>query len=283
MARAWPLLRSIATGVLLSALVVLMGSLIAGQTGMLDRHYIFFPSKDILETPADYGLAFEDVTLEAADGTRLHGWFIPGGPGTTWVWFHGNGGNVAGRLDELAAFHRMLDASIFIFDYRGYGRSEGTPSEAGLYLDAEAALAYLRSRNGVDASRIVLYGRSLGSAVAVEMAAKHDVAGVALEAPFTSIKAMARKSYPFIPAWLLVKSRFDTLSKMPDVKAPLLVLHSDMDELIPIDMGRQVYDAAGGPKRFVVLEGAAHNDPHPEGDAVFFSAMREFLNSLENE
>lgn len=275
-----PWLRTIAAGVALAAAVLAVAGVIIRQVGVLDRYFIFFPEREVAETPADRGLAFEDVSFTASDGTRLHGWYVSGTSDVTWLWFHGNAGNIADRLDALAALHRNLGVTIFIFDYRGYGKSEGRPSERGMYLDGEAALAYLRSRPDVNADKVVLYGRSLGCAVAVEMASRHGAYALVLESPFTSIRAMARRTFPVPPAWLLVKSRFDSLSKMRGITAPLLVVHPENDEVVPIAMGWEVHEAAGGSKRFFVAEGALHNDQHLADGDPYFAALRDFLASV---
>ncbi|MDA1188063.1 MAG: alpha/beta hydrolase [Chloroflexi bacterium] len=279
----WPLVRSAASGVLLAALVIAIGVSVSRQVDLLDRHFIFFPTKGLTETPEAQGLQYEDVYFTATDGTRLNGWFVPGESDITWLWFHGNGGNLSGQVDELAATHRHLDVNIFVVDYRGYGNSEGKPSEKGLYLDADAAVEYLRSRGDVDMNRVVVFGRSLGSAVAVETARRHEVYALVLESPFTSIKEMAKLSYAFIPGWLFVKSRFDSLSKMAELRVPLLVLHDGGDELVPFDMGQEIFESATGHKRFALLENGAHNSAHLDSDTEYFKAIKDFLEGLPGQ
>lgn len=155
--------------VLITTAVVLLIAMAAvywaREAGLLDRQFIFFPERELAQTPADLGLAYEDVFFHASDGVRLHGWFVPGEVDTTLVWFHGNAGNIGHRLDNLSLFHHRLKVNVFIFDYRGYGKSEGTISEQGSYMDADAAVEYVRSRRD---GRLILFGRSLGAAVAVE-------------------------------------------------------------------------------------------------------------------
>jgi fermentation-respiration switch protein FrsA (DUF1100 family) len=272
-----PWLKAVLGGVALAAAVLAVAGVVIWWLGVLDRYFIFFPEREVTVTPADRGLAFEEVSFTAADGTRLHGWYVPGASDVTWLWFHGNGGNIADRLDALAALHRNLGVNIFIFDYRGYGKSEGRPTEKGMYLDGEAALAYLRTRLDVDVDKVVLYGRSLGCAVAVEMASRHGAYALVLESPFTSVKAMARRAFPVLPAWLLVKSRFDSLAKIREMDTPLLVIHPERDEIVPLAMGREVYEAAAGPKRFFVAEGALHNDQHLADSDPYFRELRGFL------
>ena len=266
-----------------AALVVLLLSVlvvVVRQTNLVDRSFIFFPERELAGTPAAYGLSFEDVSFAAADGVSLHGWFIPGRTGVTWLWFHGNAGNISNRLDNLALLHDRLGVNIFIFDYRGYGRSEGRASEKGIYMDAVAALSHLRTRDDIDHSKIVLFGRSLGSAVAVEVAAGRETYAVILESPFTSTRAMARRLIPLLPVGLLITTRLDSLAKIDKVRAPLLVLHGDADQTVPIELGRELFDAANEPKRFHVIEGADHNDTYLVGGDGYFEALRRFIDDL---
>ena len=233
---------------------------------MLDRQLLFFPSREITQTPADVGLHFEDVSFSTSDGTRLHGWLVPGQGDNTLVWFHGNAGNISNRVDNIQLLNRRLGVNVFIFDYRGYGRSEGKPSERGMYLDGDAALEYLRSRDDVDMEKLILFGRSLGCAVAVELATRHTAKAVLLESPFTSVADMSRRTHPLLslllPPRLLVQSRFDSLSKIGRIESPVMVLHGDRDDIVPIEMGKELFDAANEPKRFYAIQGAGHNDTH---------------------
>lgn len=264
-------------------LAVVVAGMVIRRVGLIDRFLVFFPEWELVLTPGALGLAYEDVFFTASDGVRLHGWFVPGREATTWVWFHGNAGNIGHRVENIALLHRHLGANIFIFDYRGYGRSEGRATEEGTYLDAEAALAYLRSRQDVDPARLVLFGRSIGSAVAVEMAARHQVLAVVLESPFTSIPALAQRLYPYLPARLIalfMETRYNSLDKIRDVHAPLLVLHGDQDEIVPLDMGRQLFEGANGPKEFYAIPGAHHNDTYIVGGEAYFQALRAFVENV---
>ena len=265
--------------------VVAAAILVVRQFGLLDSKVIFFPMKEFAHTPSDMGLYYHDVWLTAADGTKLHGWYVPGTGDYTLLWFHGNAGNISHRVDNMLLFNRRLGVNTLIIDYRGYGRSEGKPSERGMYADAEAALEYLRDRYHVDDDRLIFFGRSLGCAVAVEMATRHEVRGVILESPFTSIEAIARVAQPkplsFLPLhpivmWLL-KSRFDSLSKMGDVEIPLLILHGRQDDIIAIDMAEELFAAANEPKRFYTIEDAGHNDTYLTGGEGYFEALRGFI------
>ena len=262
------------------ALLALLG-LVARQTRLLDRYFVFFPERELVRTPGDAGVEYEDAFFTTSDGVRLHGWFVPSQGDTTLVWFHGNAGNISHRLENLLILRRSLGLDIFIFDYRGYGMSEGSPSEKGMYRDAEAALEYVSSRStpGGD-RRLVLFGRSLGAAVAVEMATRHEVDAVVLESPFTSVRRMAGRAYPFLPSALLtapLRSRFDSLSKIGRVHSPLLVLHGDMDDIVPFEEGRTLYAAANEPKRFYTIKGASHNDTYVLGGTAYFDTLKAFI------
>jgi fermentation-respiration switch protein FrsA (DUF1100 family) len=250
----------------------------ARYTNLIDRYFVFFPDRAIVTDPGEWGLAFDEARFTAADGVELHGWFVPGRSDTTLLLSHGNAGNISGLMRNLEEMHRYLGVNVLTFDYRGFGLSDGSASEDGTYLDAEAALAYLRSRDDVDQDRIVLFGRSLGGAVAVEMAARHDFYAVLLESPFTSIQAMARHHYPFLPGvGKLVKTRYDSMSKIKDVRSPLMVLHGDRDGTVPIAMGREIYDAATVPKRFYTIDGADHNDTYVVGGRAYYDTIAGFL------
>ncbi len=244
---------------------------------VIERRFIYFPDRDLIADPADMGLAFEEVRLAARDGVQLHGWFVPGDSEVTWLWFHGNAGNISHRLDNLRRLHDELRVAVFLFDYRGYGRSRGTPSEEGTYLDAEAALAYLRSRDDVDVDRIVYFGRSLGAAVAVELATRHPPYAVILESPFPSIQDMARRTYPFLPVGRFLRTRYDSMAKVGRLAAPLLVLHGDRDDVVPLEAGRKLFDGAKEPKVFYAIRGAGHNDTYVVGGREYFRVLREFV------
>ena len=263
-------------------------AIVLRQTEVVDRKVIFFPSREMIHTPSDMGLYYHDVWLTAQDGTKLHGWFVPGTSDYTMIWFHGNAGNISYRVDNLLLFNRRLGISTLIIDYRGYGRSEGMPSERGMYLDAEAALEYLRSSAyNVQDDKLIFFGRSLGCAIAVEMATRYKPRAVILESPFTSIEAIAKIARPkplsFLPLhhtvmWLL-KSRFNSLAKMDDIQSPLLILHGSDDDIIGIDMARELFAAAAEPKRFYEIQGAGHNDTYLTGGEGYFDALREFIDS----
>ena len=280
--------RQYAAVLLRRAALVLTAAVVAGAllrcSHVVDRSFIYFPSREIEATPGDVGLEFEDVRFQASDGVALHGWFVAGGGDATLVWFHGNGGNIGHRVGNIRELVERLQISIFIFDYRGYGRSEGSTYEEGTYLDAESAITYVRSRGDVDPEKTIYFGRSLGCAVAAEMAIKYPPRALICESGFTSVRAMTKSVYPFLPGLqLLVTTKYDTLSKIAWVDVPVMVLHGDRDEIVPFSMSRELFDAAKGPKRFYTIEGAGHNDTYYVGGPDYFEALREFVDEVIGE
>jgi uncharacterized protein len=251
----------------------------------LEKYVIFVPERAIEMTPQSEGLAYQDIWFPAKDGVRLHGWLVPATDARfTLVWFHGNAGNISHRVDNIKYLHRAMGRpilpNIFIFDYRGYGRSAGRLSdlsEEATYRDAEGALAYLRGRQDLAQTRLIYFGRSLGSAVAVEMARQNAPAGLILETPFTSIQDMARATLPFLPVGGLLRTKYNSLGKMPEIRAPLLVLHGDRDEVVPYEQGRRLFEAANEPKTFFPIHGARHNDTYIVGGRPYFDAWARFL------
>ncbi len=246
----------------------------------LEQRFIFFPSSDIVSTPNQVGLAYEDVFFTTSDGLRLHAWYIPGTTDITLLWFHGNGGNISRRVDDLAMFHHRLGVNLMIIDYRGYGRSEGRPSVQGTHRDARAALVHLQGRPGVSPDRIVYFGRSLGTAVAVELAVAHPPMALILVSPFASLKDMAHVAFPRLPVGWLVGNKYDSLTSLAKVHRPLLILHGDQDETVPISQGEKLFRVANPPKRFQVLSGAGHNDPLGSSGTDHWDALEEFLAEL---
>ena len=265
---------------MLVAVGVVIG-VVLRQMSILDRFMVYFPSRQLHTTPAEVGLEYSDVYLTAADGVRIHAWHIPGESDTTLLWLHGNAGNISHRVDNIAALSRLTGLGVLIVDYRGYGLSEGSPTEGGLYLDAEAAFEYLSSETGLDPKQhIVLFGRSLGVGVAAEVATRHTVRCVILESGFTSTTDMARATRP---AWLvyalmpLISARFDTLSKIGNITSPVMIIHGDHDDIVPFYMAEQLYEAAREPKRFHAVRGAMHNDVYEHGGPAYFNALSEFI------
>jgi uncharacterized protein len=272
-----PILRALVGSVFRLVLAVGVAYLLfALMLTLLQSRLVFFPTRAIEATPADAGLAYDDVWLTAEDGVRLHGWWVPAPEARGVVlFFHGNAGNISHRLPSLLTFHR-LGYSTLIFDYRGYGRSEGSPSEAGSYRDAVAAWRHLAEERGVEPDRVALFGRSLGGAVAAALAERHGPGALILESTFTSVPALGAELYPFLPVRLLARIRFDTLERMPSISAPVLVVHSRADEIIPFHHGRRIYEAAPGPKQFLEISGG-HNDGFWSTGLAYEEGIGRFL------
>jgi len=240
---------------------------------------IFFPDKVLVGDPGSFGLAYEDQWIETEDGLRLHAWWLPAaGARTVLVFFHGNAGNISHRLDNL----RHLQAwglSVLIFDYRGYGKSQGSISEKGLYADSRAALQAGLKRARENNCRLALFGRSLGGVAAVSVADQPQVAGVILESTFTNLGDMAKVHFP-LPGVGRLRNRFNSLGRIPGVRAPKLFIHGDRDDIVPFELGQRLYQAAKEPKTWLTLTGAGHNDTYDLGGEAYFQKVREFLDRL---
>ncbi|MCH7622841.1 MAG: alpha/beta hydrolase [Nitrospinae bacterium] len=228
--------------------------------------------------PSSFNVKVEDVFFQAKDGTKLHGWYIPSANAqATLLWFHGNAGNLTHRLENIQQL-QPLALNIFIFDYRGYGKSEGKPSEAGIYQDSQAAYDYLiREKNVVPLENLFLFGRSLGGICAVEVASSNPAAGLILESVFTSARDMAGQVFPLLPIGWAIRSKFSAVEKVPYLKLPKLFLHGTKDEIVPYKLGRKLYSAAAEPKEFYDIEGAGHNDTYGVGVREYFSALNRFI------
>jgi fermentation-respiration switch protein FrsA (DUF1100 family) len=244
----------------------------------IEDSLIFQPSSEIIQTPGHAGLEFQDLYFTTADGVRVHGWFIPHREArATWVWFHGNAGNISHRVENIKLLHHKVSVNIVIFDYRGYGRSAGSVSEEGTYRDGAAVLDFLVNQLRVDTRTLILFGRSLGAAVAAEMAGRFKIRALILESPFMSIREMAKTILPFLPLGSLLQTRYDVIEKIGKVKVPLLVLHGDRDEVVPYEQGNKVFAAAGEPKEFYSIAGAHHNDTYLVGGDAYFARLRSFV------
>ena len=236
----------------LPVVLAALGALAGCRLMPLDR-LIFFPDPYVPDPPP--GVVERWITT--ADGVRLHAWYagVPGAPATL-VWSHGNGGNIAGRADVLLAL-AAHGVSVLAYDYRGYGKSAGAPSEEGVYLDAEAAYDSERTR-GVPPERLVAFGESVGGAVSIHLASERPCAGVAVVSTFTTLGAVARRHYG--PIAVLAGTRFDSRSRVRELEAPLFVAHGDQDEIVPFELGEALFAAAPEPKRFLRVPGFHHND-----------------------
>ena len=245
---------------------------------LLADSLVFFPHRELRTDPSERGLEYEDVSFRAGDGTLLHGWFLPGKGRGTLLFCHGNAGNISHRLDSLEIFHR-LGLSVFLFDYRGYGISEGKPSEEGVYSDVEGAWRWLTEERGIRPEAIVLFGRSLGGAAAAWAAQKYSPAGLILESTFTSLADIGKHNYFFLPVKLIVGNSFDTLGKMKNISCPVLVAASPEDEIVPGEQGQILFVAARPPKRFLQLKGY-HNWGFMSTGRAYVQGLDTFLDEV---
>ncbi len=223
------------------------------------KHMIFYPTSDIYQTPAQWGMDYQDVELQTTDNVRLHGWFIPHPEAShVLLFFHGNAGNISHRGHSIEIFHR-LGLSVFIVDYRGYGKSEGSPDEKGLYRDAASAWRYLIDERGYKPEQILIFGRSLGGVVAAKLASEVEARGLILESTLSSAHDFARAVFTVLSRLVVLRYDFNTTDYVQQVRYPVLVLHSPDDEIMPFHLGEKVYQAANQPKRFVRLRGDHNN------------------------
>ena len=212
------------------------------------------PTRKLVTTPALLGMSYEDVTIATEDNVALHAWYVPvENAKKTLLFFHGNAGNISHRLQSIQLFHD-LGLSVLIIDFRGYGKSEGKTSEFGTYLDARAAWNYLISVRGIGEKNIIIFGRSLGAAIAAQLATNITPGGLILESAFSSAVDMARAAYWYLPVRLLSRFSYPTADFITRVPCPVLVVHSKQDEIVPYSHGRKIYDAAPEPKYFLELQ-----------------------------
>ncbi|MFA9459576.1 alpha/beta hydrolase [Thiohalorhabdus sp. Cl-TMA] len=265
----------ILAGVLLLAYGAVLLVVYFGQSRLL--YFPDTPSREVERTPAAIRLDFEPVSLTTGDGVVLDGWFVPA-PGAergVVAFFHGNAGNIGHRVDTLRILNELGLATLIV-DYRGYGRSGGRPSEAGTYRDAEAVWHHLVAERDISPERIVLFGRSLGAAVAAELASRHQPGALVLESAFTSVPDLAARIYPFLPVRWLARFRYPTAEAVAQAACPVLVIHSPDDEVIPIEHGRTVFERARSPKRFLEIEGG-HNTAFLESERTYMEGWEAFL------
>jgi len=270
-------------GILAVAILLYAGFLLLLRAAEPRLVYAPGPSTHLTAPPAELGLAPERVTFATADGVRLVAWLIRAPQGRSGRWLlicHGNGGNLseAGRPLHYAGL-RALGLNLLAFDYRGYGESAGAPSEAGLYRDADAAWRYVTDTLRVTPDRIVLFGHSLGSAVAIELATRVPAAGLILDGALSSVLERAQEAYPYVPVRWLARSRYPSLERIGRLTLPKLFLHARTDEVIPFAHGRRLYEAAPPPKTFVALAGD-HGDAFERDSAAYFGAIAQFLTTL---
>jgi fermentation-respiration switch protein FrsA (DUF1100 family) len=270
-------------GLLLLVVLVYLALLVLLRLNEARLIYFPGPSRTLLPPPIDLSLPVQRTTFQTEDGITLASWVIPAGSNSTGLWLlicHGNAGNLSefGRPAHYAGL-RQLGLNLMAFDYRGYGESEGAPSEAGLYRDAIAAYRYLRESVGVPPDRIIVFGHSLGSAVAVDLVSQVPAGGLIVEGALTSVIERGQELYPFIPVRWIAVSRFPSFEKIARVTVPKLFLHATGDEVIPLRHGRRLYEAAPSPKTFVELQGG-HGDAFDVDSAKYFGSIQRFLANL---
>lgn len=290
--------RSTGLGWRLARIMLLLAIGIGALIMIFEDSLIYFPSKypdglwQVQATCAREDETFpriDDCHFNTADGVTLHGWFCtpvhcargaasPVATEMVLLWLHGNAGNISYRYDMIRGM-MGLAVQIFIIDYRGYGKSDGKPSESGLYLDARAAWDYLVGERGVPPNRIVIFGKSLGGTPAIDLASKVSPAGLIVQSSFTSAADMAALVLPFVPR-VLLHTKMDSISKIGTVRCPKLFIHSRADEVVPFELGRRLFEAAPEPKGFYEVKGAAHNSTYIVGGKAYLDALRMFLESI---
>jgi fermentation-respiration switch protein FrsA (DUF1100 family) len=273
---------------MLTGVVIVASVLAAAVVALLALAYVkqeslvYFPDRHVRFTPADLGMAYEEMLLRAGDGVTVAAWWVPAPRSRgALIFCHGNAGNMGDRVGKLRLFHD-LGLSVLAFDYRGYGTSQGRPSEEGTAGDMDAAVAHVRDVREVPADRTVFYGESLGGAVAVEAATRFLPAALVVESTFTSARDMARRHYPLVPV-SLVRLGYDTLSRIGALACPKLILHGPRDTIVPFEMGEALYRTASEPKRFATLLGD-HNSggilESPQACGALTALLREVLGEL---
>ena len=239
-----------------------------------ERKGIYYPTKEIESTPMNAGLKYEDVFFNTDDGLKLNGWFVSAeNPRGTLLFCHGNAGNISHRIEIIKVFNK-LNLNVFIFDYRGYGRSQGNPTEEGLYQDAQAAYKYLLGRKNINKEAIVIYGKSIGANVAIDLTSKVTVAALISESGFSSAYDMGKKLFPYLPVKWIITIKYDALAKIKNITIPKLIIHSQDDEIVPFKLGKKLFEAAPPPKEFYQMQGG-HNE-------AFFMAMEEYSSKINS-
>lgn len=246
---------------------------------IFQRNLIFFPDKNIYYNPGQMGLTWEDIYLDTEDDVKINAWFIPADSSKHVILFcHGNAGNISHRLESIRIFH-SLGLDVIIFDYRGFGKSSGTPDEEGTCLDAETVWNYLINDKGFRPDQIIIFGRSLGSGIASWLAIKHQPAGLILESSFTSLPDLGAQIYPFFPVRLLSRYHYPTIENLRKIYCPVLFIHSKQDEIIPYKLGIENFNKANEPKQFLELHGS-HNDGFLVSGDIYQSGIRKFISEI---
>jgi uncharacterized protein len=261
--------------------LAVLSLLLVGCAMIFEERLIFVPSRYPIGDWHPVGLQCEDVACETQDGVRLHGWYCPvPRPRCVFLMAHGNAGNITHRVDRITALQQTLNASVFVFDYRGYGRSAGRPNEPGVYDDARAAYRWLTTDKGIAPDDVVFFGESLGTAVVLQLALEVLPRALILESPFTSAVEMGQRMFPWLPVRWIMRNRFASIEKIGSYHGPLLIIHGTQDTVIPFAMGQTLFAHANEPKRFYAVVGADHNEVAVVGGRPYMQAMDAFLQEV---
>jgi len=243
--------------------------------------FLYKPVRPVPYTPEEISIQFEDIVLKSEDGLKLNGWYVPAENSEFTVLFcHGNGGNLMHRLDSINLLYN-LGVSCFVFDYRGYGNSQGKPSEEGTYLDANAAYRWLTETRKTPPETIILFGRSLGGSIAAQLASTVDAAGLIIESTFTSYADIGQRFYPYMPVRWFARFSYRTIDYIREVHYPVMIIHSQNDEVIPFEFGLELYEAANEPKEFIEIFGS-HNDGFLYSSETYKKAWTKYLTLLRD-
>ena len=242
----------------------------------LENKTLYFPTREMEQDPDDFGLKYEDTFITTGDGVNIHGWYFPSSEANGVIlFFHGNGENISHRID-FAEFFLSRGYEVFLLSYRGYGRSEGKPSEKGLYDDARAAYEYLLNEKSKEPNDIILYGFSLGGAVAIDLASKVDVSLLIVESSFTSAVDMGKRLYPHLPVSRIMRQRYESIHKIDRINVPIMIIHSPEDEIVPFEHGEKLYEKAPEPKAFLETLGN-HGETLHLTDEKYLKVLMDFI------
>ncbi|MHC4364833.1 MAG: alpha/beta hydrolase [Planctomycetota bacterium] len=262
------------------AVLIIAYSALGWTLFFMQPAFLYKPVRGVLYTPDELGLDFEKVTLKTDDGLHLSSWYVPAGNSQMTVLFcHGNGGNMMHRLDSINILYN-LGLNCLVFDYRGYGNSEGKPTEEGTYLDAKAAYKWLTEQKDIAPENIIIFGRSLGGSIAAQLASRVKPASLIIESAFTSYVDVGRKFYPYMPVRFFARFSYKTIDYIKDVHFPVMIIHSRNDDLIPFEFGLELYETANEPKEFVEIFGG-HNDGFLVSSEIYNKAWTKWLNFLQ--
>ena len=241
---------------------------------------LYFPDKNIIANPGYYGLKYEEVNFKTSDNLNLHGWYVPADSARyTLIFCHGNAGNISHRLESIKQFHE-LGLNVLIFDYRGYGKSEGSISEQGTYLDASAAWHYLVNKKNKKPDNIIVFGRSLGAAIACQLATQKNAAALIMESAFKSVPELAAQIYPFLPVRWMSRFEYNNMENVQKINCPILFIHSRNDEIIPFSHGEKLYSISNQPKQFLEISGS-HNDGFLVSEMKYKIGIKKFMESIK--